>query len=197
MICITAIGLQSKLKLRRYACKPGEILLTTGSHGLSKLGLFIRTNQISNKDLNLNEKLIDQSINAFCRPMPKYKILKAILNSNEFFIKREFGCTDSSDGFYQAIVDLSKESRCKAIVDYKKIPKSNSWPNGYKWDNFYFFGGEDYELLISLPRNLASKLTQMDNKITEIGYFTEGNPSVEIKNYPHKNNLDNNSYSHF
>ena len=42
MISITAIGLQSKLKLRRNACKPGEILLTTGIHGLSKLGLLIR-----------------------------------------------------------------------------------------------------------------------------------------------------------
>ena len=71
------------------------------------------------------------------------------------------------------------------------------WPNGEKWDEFYFFGGEDYELLISLPRDWASKLIQMDNEITEIGYFTEGSPNVEIKNYPNKNNLNNNSYSHF
>ena len=46
MISITAIGLQSKLKLRRNACKPGEIILTTGIHGLSKLGLLIKENQI-------------------------------------------------------------------------------------------------------------------------------------------------------
>ena len=197
MISITAIGLQSRLKLRRNACKPGEILLTTGMHGLSKLGLQIRTNKVTKEDLNLSEQLIDLSINAFCRPTPKYKILKTILRSSEFFLKREIGCTDSSDGFYQAIFDLSKESKCKAVIDYQKIPKKSFWPNGEKWDEIYFFGGEDYELLISLPRDWASKLIQMENEITEIGYFTEGSPNVEIKNYPNKNNLDNISYSHF
>ena len=196
MISITAIGLQSGLKLRRNACKPGEILLTTGIHGLSKLGLQIKTNKVSKKDLNLSEKLIDLSINAFCRPQPKYKILKTILHSSKFFLKKEIGCTDSSDGFYQAIFDLSKESKCKAVIDYQKIPKNNIWPNGERWDQYYLFGGEDYELLISLPRDWANKLIQMEEEITEIGYFTEGNPNVEIKNYPNKN-LDNNSYSHF
>tara|TARA_Y100001933_G_scaffold12247_1_gene10635 strand:+ start:36 stop:1022 length:987 start_codon:yes stop_codon:yes gene_type:complete len=197
MISITAIGVQSKLKLRRNACKPGEILLTSGIHGLSKLGLLIRGNQINKEDLNINEKLIDLSINAFCRPTPKYKILKKILHSSKFFMKREIGCTDSSDGFYQAILDLSRESRCKVVIDYQKIPKNKFWPKGEKWDQFYFFGGEDYELLISLPRDWANILMEMDNEITEIGYFTKGHSNVEIKNYPNKNNLDNNSYSHF
>ena len=197
MISITAIGLQSKLKLRRNACKPGEIILTTGIHGLSKLGLLIKENQIKKEIFNLDKKLIDQSINAFCRPTPKNQTLKKILRSSEFFMKKEIGCTDSSDGFYQAIFDLSKESKCKAVIDYQKIPKNNNWPDGETWDQHYFFGGEDYELLISLPRDWASKLMQMDKKITEIGYFTQGSPNVEIKNYPNKNNLYNNSYSHF
>ena len=197
MISITAIGLQSKLKLRRNACKPGEVLLTTGIHGLSKLGLLIKTNQIKKEELNLSKKLIDLSINAFCRPTPKCKIVKTILLSSQFFIKKEIGCTDSSDGFYQAIFDLSKESKCKAVIDYQKVPKNNSWPEGETWDQHYFFGGEDYELLISLPRDWASKLMQMDKNITEIGYFTQGSPNVEIKNYPNKNNFYNNSYSHF
>ena len=197
MISITAIGSQSKLKLRRNACKPGEILLTSGYHGLSKLGLQIKTNQIKKEDLQLSKKLVDLSINAFCRPTPRYEILKKILHSSEFFIKKEIGCTDSSDGFYQAIFDLSKESECKAVIDYNKIPKNDLWPIGERWDHFYFYGGEDYELIFSLPREWASKLIQMDNKITEIGYFTKGSPNVEIKNYPNKNNLDNKSYSHF
>ena len=95
------------------------------------------------------------------------------------------------------IRDRSKESKCKAVIDYQKIPKNNIWPNGEKWDQFYFFGGEDYELLISLPKQLANKLIQMESEVTEIGYFAEGSPDVEIKNYPNKNNLDNTSYSHF
>tara|TARA_B100000212_G_scaffold47141_1_gene30402 strand:- start:614 stop:1597 length:984 start_codon:yes stop_codon:yes gene_type:complete len=196
IISITAIGFQSKLKLRRNACKPGEVLLTTGIHGLSKLGFQIRTNQINRQDLNLSEELIELSMNAFCRPTPKYKTLKTILQTSEFFIKREIGCTDSSDGFYQAILDLCKESKCKAVIDYQKVPKKDFWPKGQIWDQFYFFGGEDYELLISLPKDWATKLININKEITEIGYFSQGTPSVEIKNYPNKN-LDNISYSHF
>jgi len=197
MISLTAIGLQSKLKLRRSACKPGEILLTTGIHGLSKLGFLIRSNQINQENLNLNKKLIDLSTNAFCRPIPRYKILKIILSSSKLFKKKEIGCTDSSDGLYQAIYDLSQESQCKAIVDYQKIPKNDHWPNGEMWDELYFSGGEDYELLISLPKEWANKLVKIEPSLTEIGFFTEGRPDVEIENYPNKNNLDNNSYSHF
>ena len=197
MISITAIGIQSKLKLRRNACKPGEVLLTTGIHGLSKLGFLIRTNQIEKQDLNKCKKLIDKSINAFCRPTPKFRTLKNILEVSELFKKKEVGCTDSSDGFYQAIYDLSIESKCKVIVDYQKIPKNKFWPNGEKWDQYYFFGGEDYELLISLPREWVNKLIQIDNEITEIGYFSNGSPDIEIKNCPNKNYLGNNSYSHF
>jgi len=37
IISITAFGIQGKLELRRNACKPGDIILTTGIHGLSKL----------------------------------------------------------------------------------------------------------------------------------------------------------------
>ena len=44
IISITALGIQGELKLRRNACKPGEIILTTGIHGLSKLGFMIKSN---------------------------------------------------------------------------------------------------------------------------------------------------------
>ena len=42
IISITAFGVQGELELRRNACKPGEIILTTGIHGLSKLGFLIK-----------------------------------------------------------------------------------------------------------------------------------------------------------
>ena len=42
-ISITAFGIQGELELRRNACKPGDVILTTGIHGLSKLGFLIKT----------------------------------------------------------------------------------------------------------------------------------------------------------
>ena len=197
VIAINAMGIQSDLKLRRYACKPEEVLLTTGLHGLSKLGFLIQSEQINREKIKLSEKLIQRSISAFCRPEPKSDILKKLMRSNKGYKINEIGCTDSSDGFYQAILDLATESNCKAIIDYTKIPKSDYWPEGYEWDNYYFFGGEDYELLFSLPKNWADELLKIDRNIKIIGYFAEGNPSVEIKNCPNTDFLEANSFIHF
>ena len=197
IISVTAIGKQGKLKLRRNACKPGEILLTTGFHGLSKLGLLLQTNKINNKNKKLSQSLIDQSLKAFSRPKPQLETLRKIIFSQKNNETKHIGCTDSSDGFYQAILDLAVESQCKAIIDYKKIPKSELWPKSNKWDKYYFFGGEDYELLFSLPRPWADNLLKIDKNSTEIGYFLEGIPEVEIKNCPNINITKNNSYKHF
>ena len=107
------------------------------------------------------------------------------------------GCTDSSDGLFQALLDLATESNCRAIIDYAKVPKHKNWPKGNKWDEYYFFGGEDYELVFSLPRKWAKNLTNLNDSISEIGYFAEGSPSVELKNLTNNKFLQCESFSHF
>ena len=195
-VAITAFGTQGELKLRRYLCQPDEIILTTGIHGLSKLGLSIKQNKISDQNLLKETKLIKDSIDSFCRPKPRQSILKQLyLSSNND--KLEIGCTDSSDGLYKAILDLALESNCKAIVDYNKIPKHSSWPSGEKWDEYYFFGGEDYELVFSLPRAWANNLLNRDSTISEIGLFTKGDPAIEIINYERKEFPVKEFFSHF
>jgi len=111
-------------------------------------------------------------------------------------IKR-IGCTDSSDGLFQALQDLASASKCKAIINYEKIPKDKDWPKGDKWDEYYFFGGEDYELVFSLPKKWAKNLSKLDKDINEIGFFADGEPSIEFKDNK-KNKLFNNTpFKHF
>tara|TARA_Y100000589_G_scaffold9003_1_gene7658 strand:- start:174 stop:1157 length:984 start_codon:yes stop_codon:yes gene_type:complete len=196
-IVITSIGIQSELKLRRNACKAGEVLLSSGNHGLSKLGFLLITQQINHSEFKLSESLIQKAIQNFCRPKPKNEVLTQIINTKESSSKKEVGCTDSSDGFYQAVEDLAIESNCKAVIDYEKIPKANDWPYGSNWDNYYFFGGEDYELIFSLPKKWANRLLTVNPTITEIGYLIEGDPKVEIKNCPNSDLLKNQPFSHF
>ena len=194
-ISITAIGLQGELSLRRYSSKPGDTIITTGSHGLSKLGYQLKTNQINNDISKLTNDLIDQSIFAFQRPRPRkfflHNILKSRLNTDQV----EIGCTDSSDGFYQAINDLAVTSNCKAIIDYKRLPKHKNWPSGNKWDKYYFYGGEDFELIFSLPEKWAKRYLNLDKTSYEIGKFIKGLPSVEIINSPLS--IRGESFSHF
>ena len=100
----------------------------------------------------------------------------------------KIGCTDSSDGLFQAVKDLAMASNCKAIMNYEKIPKDKDWPKGDPWEEFYFFGGEDYKLVFSLPKKWAKNLSKLDKDIVEIGFFIKGEPSIEFKD-PKKNKL--------
>ena len=197
VISLTAIGTQGEIKLRRNLCKPKEIILTTGIHGLSKLGLMIKSNHIFDKNIILTQTLINKSIEQFCRPKLKPKFLKQVLNARPNKSFKTIGCTDSSDGLFQALLDLSIESNCKAIIDYAKIPKHKNWPQGNEWDEYYFFGGEDYELIFSLPRKWANNLLSADKTIKEIGYFLNGEASVAFKNCNNDKLLKNKSFSHF
>jgi len=194
-ISITAIGIQGKLSLRRYSSKPGDIIITTGSHGLSRLGYLLKTNQIKIDTSELTNDLINESLNAFHRPRPRRFFLKNIFNSRLNTDQIEIGCTDSSDGFYQAINDLATTSNCKAIIDYKKLPKHKNWPNGKSWDKHYFYGGEDYELIFSLPEEWARRYLHLDKTSYEIGKFIQGIPTVEIINSP--KNIEVDIFSHF
>ena len=197
VISMTIIGTQGKIKLRRNFCRPKEIILTTGIHGLSKLGLMIKSKKVFNGNIALTQKLIQKSLQQFCQPKLRTKFLEKLLNSCPYKRIKKVGCTDSSDGLFQALQDLSTESNCKAIIDYAKIPKHKDWPGGSQWDEYCFFGGEDYELVFSLPRKWANKLLHADKTITEIGYFLEGEASVEFKNCDNYKLFKNISFSHF
>ena len=196
-ISITAFGIQGELKLRRNACKPGEIILTTGIHGLSKLGFMIQSKINFDDNVSLNQRLISKSIEHFCRPQVYPSFLKNLLKTRSNKKISKLGCTDSSDGLYQAVQDLATASKCKAILNYEKIPKDKDWPKGDRWDEYYFFGGEDYELVFSLPKKWANNLTRLDKSIKEIGYFAKGEPSIEFKENKKDALLKNTPFKHF
>ncbi len=196
-ISITAFGIQGELELRRNACRPGEIILTTGIHGLSKLGFLIQSKMNFDNNVSLNERLISKSIKHFCRPKLYPNLIKNLLKTRSNKKIKKLGCTDSSDGLFQAIQDLAIASKCKAILNYEKIPKDKDWPKGDKWENYYFFGGEDYELVFSLPKKWAYNLSKLDKNIYEIGYFTIGEPSIEFTNKSKNQLLKNVPFKHF
>ena len=197
IISITALGIQGELELRRNACKPGEIILTSGIHGLSKLGFMLRNKIIFDNDISLTEKLIKKSIKHFCRPQVNPNFLKNLLKTRSNKKIKRIGCTDSSDGLFQAVQDLAITSNCKAIINYDKVPKDKDWPKGDKWDEYYFFGGEDYELVFSLPEKWAKNLSQLDCNINDIGFFTNGEPSIEFTDTKRNKLLKNTPFKHF
>ena len=149
------------------------------------------------KELSLNKRLISKSIEHFCRPKVHTNFLNNLLKTRSNKKLKKIGCTDSSDGLFQALQDLAIASNCKAIINYEKIPKDKDWPKGEKWDEYYFFGGEDYELVFSLPKKWAKNLSELDKNINEIGFFADGEPSIEFKDNKKKKLLENTPFKHF
>jgi len=196
-ISITAFGIQGELELRRNACNPGAVILTTEIHGLSKLGFLIKNKIILDNDISLNKRLISKSIEHFCRPKVYPNFLKNLIKTRSNKKIKRIGCTDSSDGLFQALQDLASASKCKAIINYEKIPKDKDWPRGDIWDEYYFFGGEDYELVFSLPKKWAKNLSKLDKDINEIGYFADGEPSIEFIDDKKDALLKNTPFKHF
>ena len=196
-ISITAFGIQGELELRRNACQPGDVILTTGIHGLSKLGFLIKNKINLDNNISLNKRLISKSIEHFCRPKVYPNFLKNLIKTRSNKKIKRIGCTDSSDGLFQALQDLASASKCKAIINYEKIPKDKDWPRGDKWDEYYFFGGEDYELVFSLPKKWAKNLSKLDKDINEIGYFADGEPSIEFIDDKKDALLKNTPFKHF
>ena len=196
-ISITAFGIQGELKLRRNACKSGDIILTTGIHGLSRLGFMIQNNHNFVNNVSLSDRLISKSIEHFCRPQIYPNFLKNLHKTRSNKTIKRIGCTDSSDGLFQAVQDLAIASKCKAIINYEKIPKDKDWPKGDKWDEYCFFGGEDYELVFSLPKKWANSLSELDKNICKIGYFTNGEPSIEFKDKNKNQLLMKTPFKHF
>ena len=196
-ISITAFGIQGEIELRRNACKSGDVILTTGIHGLSKLGFLIKNKIYFDNDISLNKRLISKSIEHFCRPKVYPNFLKNLLKTRSNKKRKRIGCTDSSDGLFQAVHDLAIASKCKAIMNYEKIPKDKNWPKGDKWDEYYFYGGEDYELIFSLPKKWAGNLSKFDKNIYEIGYFADGEPSIEFRGNDKNKILNKTPFKHF
>ena len=196
-ISITAFGIQGELELRRDGCKPGDVILTTGIHGLSRLGFLIQNNINFDDNISLNKRLISKAVERFCRPKVYPNFLKNLLKTRSNKKIKRIGCTDSSDGLFQALQDLAIASKCKAIINYEKIPKDKDWPKGDKWDEYYFFGGEDYELVFSLPKKWAKNLSKLDKDINEIGFFADGEPSIEFKDNKKNKLFNNKPFKHF
>ena len=155
-------------------------------------------NQINfDNEISLNERLISKSVEHFCRPKVYPNFLNNLLKSRSNKKIKRIGCTDSSDGLFQAIQDLVIASKCKAILNYEKVPKHKGWPEGDEWDEYYFYGGEDYELVFSLPKKWATNLTRLDKNIKKIGYFAKGEPSIEFKDKKKDVILKNTPFKHF
>ncbi len=178
ILSITAIGSLNDLRLHRSSAKPGDYLAVSGPHGLSRLGLALLQKDSNLSATELPETLQKKALLAHQRPKPAIAALKALRNTKPKDLPFRAGGTDSSDGLLEAINNLCQSSQCVAVLDPERLPVAENWPSGTIWDNWCLNGGEDFELVVSLPKTWANAWIKSNPKCQIIGHIEEGEPLI-------------------
>ena len=173
LISITALGRLGPLRLHRADACPGDWLVTSGAHGLSRLGLaLLQGDPALNENSGLADKLQQRAISQHQRPRPRLDALKTLLENKPEDLPWRAAGTDSSDGLLAAVKALCNSSRCGAQLTHDWLPRPEGWPSGDLWDQWCLNGGEDFELVLSLPSDWAQHWLEHQPGSRRIGCIT-------------------------
>lgn len=153
-ISISAIGktLGRNISSRKNA-KIGQKVIVSGIHGSSSAGLKLLL-----EGKNSPEKFIKSHIN----PVAQVEFGKNISTT----VKEPYAMMDTSDGLMDGLSTIANESSVLLDIDFDKIPYDKDIEQFENWQDLVLFGGEDYQILATVPQNFQGGF--------EIGVVKEG-----------------------
>jgi thiamine-monophosphate kinase len=158
-LAITALGEVSPQRaICRHQAQPGDAIVITGLHGLSRGGLELLLNPDRANVLTPEES--DRLIAAHQRPRPRLDVLDYLREMPE---PVAIAGMDSSDGLGDAIQQLCQRSGVGAIIEgssiqvFSGLTKLMGYHTAWTW---VFQGGEDFELVLCMPESAAVNLVQ-------------------------------------
>ena len=157
LLAITALGTLGPGAIRRGDGRPGDWLVSTGPHGLSRLGLALLQNQLSGPIPN---DLRQRAIAAHQRPIPRLEAIGALEASQPQGTPWRVAGTDSSDGLQRAVLNLATASGCGAQLRRSALPLDPAMAPLPSAEHWCLNGGEDFELVLALTPAWAEKLCQ-------------------------------------
>ncbi len=178
MLSITAIGIKGKVNLHRSNAKPGDLIVVSGPHGLSRLGLSLLLSNNIKDTSQLSDSVKLKAIKAHQEPQAPVIALQKLIQCKPKTVPWRAAATDSSDGLLNAVKCICKSSNCTALLDQTNLPISNEWPNNKNWDELCLHGGEDFELVVSLPAIWAKAWLGSLPESKVIGKMSAGYPEA-------------------
>ena len=153
-ISICAIGktLGRNISSRKNA-KIAQKVIVSGVHGSSSAGLKLLL-----EGKNSPEKFIKSHIN----PVAQVEFGKNISTT----VKEPYAMMDTSDGLMDGLSTIANESGVLLDIDFDKIPHEKDIEQFENWQDLVLFGGEDYQILATVPQNFQGGF--------EIGVVKEG-----------------------
>ncbi len=172
LLAITALGHLGRGAIRRCDGRPGDLLVSTGPHGLSRLGLALLLGELDGAGLSAT--LRERAIHAHQRPQPRLDAVAALEQSQPPCQPWRVGGTDSSDGLVAAAAGIARASHCQALIDRNALPQDAELaelPQGEAW---CLAGGEDFELVLALEPAWAEALLAALPGASTIGLLAPG-----------------------
>lgn len=211
-IAISAFGqVDPSRVIRRNQAKVGDAIVVTGVHGASAAGLQLLLHPELGENLSESDSeavllSADRTvlINSHQRPKPRLDVLPILWEILDSYTPHSVAGMDSSDGLADAVVQICRASGVGAVIERTQIPlpkQFNHWLTQEQALEYALYGGEDFELVLSLPKEQAYALVQqLGEGAAIVGKITDGSTVIlhdETEKYPDQVlNLDR-GFQHF
>lgn len=180
LLAVTALGrLGADGPIRRRDGHPGDALVSTGPHGLSRLGLAALLHEMPSSppaaDWRLaGAALLERAVQAHRRPRPRLDAVAALASCRPVASPWRVAGTDSSDGLAAALKTLTEGSGCDALLERRDLPIDPEMAALAVAETWCLNGGEDFELVLALDPGWAQELIRSLPGSRRIGSLTPG-----------------------
>ena len=185
IISVTAIGEVTPDKyVKRSTAQKGDLLCVSGDLGAAYVGLLFMERE---KKIFVESPGVQPDLEGEAYVIGKLLKPEARKDIIEIFAKSEIVPTammDISDGLSSEILHICKQSNLGCVVYEEKIPIAEEMKTAaYKFEidptACALSGGEDYELLFTLPQADYDKLV-LNEQISVVGYMTDPEQKATI-----------------
>ena len=171
----TEPGFSARAVIRRSDGLPGDWLVCTGPHGLSRLGLALLQGDIAAEPAALlDPDLRARAIAAHRRPLPRLDAVRALTGCRPAALPWRVGGCDSSDGLAAAAAAIAASSGCAARLERTTLPLDPAMTGLPQAEAWCLGGGEDFELVLTLEPAWAEAMIAALPDTTRIGELVEG-----------------------
>lgn len=177
-LSVTVVGEADENQIvYRHGAQPGDAICVTGNLGASYAGLRVLLEQ--RDAIQQKEEGVADTLDAFrfiiqrhLAPTPRLSAVRALHKQD----LKPNAMIDISDGLASEIQHICRLSHCGATLKAADLPiheetRKAATHLGQDADTYALYGGEDYELLITLPEADVAKLPK--DHFTVIGIITD------------------------
>jgi thiamine-monophosphate kinase len=190
IVSISIVGTGRAFILRSGA-RPGDRIFVSGPLGNARQGLLllkkgVRLGQDAEKDV---------FIRSFLDPEPRLELGHELSRA-----KIPSAMIDISDGLSVDLHHICRESGVGAEIDRNALPVSSALQKERKrYHDLVLHGGEDYELLFTVPPRRLTRLSRLQKRfdLTEIGRIIKGKKMFLIGGKSLRKEIAYKGFQHF